>query len=371
MVTSYHKAIKHGDRQNTKEKMMDFLDMFTDQNQFKSENFEEDNLIRKVLNDGDNTFRVVGRGRIYYTHNFDSKNGVGVRSICTKDEDGNGECPVCKVWSGAWKVLNAVKKAEEKQESHNFTDEQVRMARIITGDSVNPRMNFKQSWGAKKNIALNVIDRNSDINSKEKHLSLLTKTEYEKGISAGRRGIYETLVKLLSRHKDELNKHYSQGHDWLPFDTVLIKSGKGIDTDYDKEKGNVSPLTKEELEWERYNLAEIVKPTDTALVTKWLESGTKGDAKAEKKEEPKQQEDSTDVMPPKEEQPKEETPAEEPKKKSGFTKKEPKEEPKPEKQDEVEMDNCPTCDKLIDVNSSKCPHCGEEFEGYDSETTPF
>ena len=370
---------------------MDFLDMFTDTEQFKTEGFEEDNLIRKILKKGDNSFRIVGRGKIYYTHQFDAKNGVGVRSICTKNEEGEGECPTCQVWNGAWKVLNDVKKAEGTEANHSYSDAIIKQARIITGDSINPRMDFKQSWGAKKNIALNVIDKDSRINEKENHTSLLAKSEYDRGISAGRRSIYETLVKLLTRHKDELKAHYSKGHDWLPFDTVLIKSGKGIDTDYDKEKGEVRDLTKAELAYERYDLSELTKPTDVAQVTKWLKEGTKTDGK--QKDEAgtdefaqKADEKPDDMMPPKEEVKNEksekETSKEEPQKEAkeeskkgggGFKKKDPpKEEPKKDESGgNDEKDNCPTCDKLISTSVSKCPHCGEEFESYDADSTPF
>lgn len=358
---------------------MDFLEMFTNQSQFSGNDFESDDLHKKELKNGDNTFRIVGKGRIFYTHSFDSKNNKGVSSICVKDEDGNGECDICKIWNGAWKVLNDVKKAEETGSKHPYSDDQVKQARLVTGDAINSRVGFKQSWGPKKNIALNVIDRDTRLNEKENHLSLLVKSEYVRGISAGKKSIYETLVKLLTRYKDELKAHYAKGHDWLPFDTILIKSGKGIDTDYDKEKGESKPLTEAELKMERYDLKAITKPTDAKIITRWLTEGTKSgseteDSKVNDEFAAKANEKVDDIMPPSpeektvEEKPVQEKSVEEKpeEKKSGFTKKAVEE----KKEDKtVEMDNCPTCDKMIDVSSSKCQHCGEEFAGYDSNST--
>ncbi len=46
--------------------------------------------------------------------------------------------------------------------------------------------------------------------------------------------------------------------------------------------------------------------------------------------------------------------------------KKPENTPEPKKE-EVETDNCPSCEKLIAITSSKCEHCGEEFDSYETE----
>ena len=345
---------------------MDFLDMFTNSDQFTQNSFEND-YIKKTLSSGDNTFRIVGKGRFYYVHNFDSANKRRVSSICVKDEDGEGECEICRIYKTAWECINEVRKEEEKalEENrhplHNFTSEQVKMAEIVAGERTNPIVGFKQSWGAKKFIALNVIDRQSRIkNDEEKHTSLLCKNDYDVGISAAKRGIYEQIVKLLTRHRKELKEHYSKGHDWMPFDITLIKEGSGMDTSYDKERGESTPLTKEELAYKRYDLLKITQPTDAKILRKWLTVGTgtgKNDAEKDAQTIP---EPKSDIFAPDDEVVKE----------SPFKI---KEDPKVEPKKEEPTDACPSCDKEIPISSSECEYCGCKFSGYTSsaESDPY
>lgn len=363
---------------------MDFVEMFTNKDQFVDSNsFQpDDELHKKILRDGDNWFRIVGKGKIFWIHQFDSANGKRVRSICTKDEDGNGECEICKIYKEAWAKINEDKKAKDNGQPSPYDAKELDEARIIAGEIANPKLGWKMSWGAKRQIAMNVIDKDSKVNAKENHTSLLCKTAYDKGISASRRGIYENIVKLLTRHRVEIKEHYSKGHDWLPFDINLIKEGKRLDTTYDKERGETSPLTEKELAYERYNLDALLKPTNADIVHKWLTKGTgrkvNPNEDANTKTEAPEEDNDQDLIPPekklfsspepKKEKKKVEPPKEEPKPKSTLKPKvEPKkEEPAPQvKATNEEMDNCPTCDKLIPVTSLKCPFCGCEFEGHD------
>jgi RNA polymerase subunit RPABC4/transcription elongation factor Spt4 len=357
--------------------MTDFLDMFTNKNQFENPDFQaEDDLLKKTLRDGNNDFRIVGRGRYFYVHRFDAANGVRVMSICPKDEDGNGECDVCVRYKNAWKVVNEHRKAEQAGESSPHDADTVRLAEVIAGERANPLINFKQSWGPKRHIALNVIDRDSDVNFKEKHTSLLCKSNYDKGISAGKKGIYEEIVKLLNRHRDEIKNWFQKGKDYLPFDIRLIREGKGMDTSYDKEKLESRDLTPEELALERYDLDELIKPTDLGTVKTWLTKGTKQKEKSDDKNQQKtsgsrksESERVESVFPTKTSksaaqttQPAQAECASE-STRGSFRKKElPKVEP------QEEMDACPECNKMIAITSSKCKYCGTEFETDDEPT---
>jgi len=361
--------------------MTDFLDMFTNRDQFNTGSFQDNsNLLKKSLRDGDNVFRIVGKGKYFFIHRFDAINGVRVMSVCTKDEDGNGECEVCKAYHGAWKIVNDNRKAQENGEQSKYDPEVVRKAEIVAGERVNPIIGFKQSWVARKYIALNVIDRESDVNFKEKHTSILCKNKYELGISAGQRGIYEEIVKLLNRNRDEIKQFFSTGVDYLPFDIRLIKEGKGINTSYDKERAETRNLTPEELALERYDFDSIIKPTDANVVHRWLTVGTKK-KEGEQASQPVQQAVQPVQQPVQQpaQQPQTELdkeiqqnvfPVQQQSQPSpvqtsgGFKPKEPVQQQPVQQQQPVEMDCCPSCDKMIPITSTKCQFCGTEFEGY-------
>lgn len=256
--------------------MSNMLDQFTNAEQFKGGgSFIGKDVLKKTLKDGDNVYRIVGKGKVFYIHKFDAADKSKVTSICVKDEDGVGECPVCKKYREAWSIIKAV----EKGESDDYSTDQIQMAEIVAGQRVNPNVGFKQSWGPKRMIALQVIDRDSNTNAKENHLSILCKSDYEFGISASKRGIYEVIVRLFGRYKNELKEHFQKGHDWFPFDVNLMREGKGMDTSYDKEKGDNKPLTAAELKYKRYDLDAITAPTSEKDVSMWLTSGVKKAAK--------------------------------------------------------------------------------------------
>jgi len=256
--------------------MASMLDQFTNVEQFKGGgSFIGKDVLKKTLKDGDNNFRIIGKGKVFYIHKFDGADNSKLTSICVKDEDGIGECPVCKKYREAWAILKAV----EKGEADDYSTDQIHKAEIIAGQRVNPNVGFKQSWGPKRMIALQVIDRDSNTNDKENHLSVLCKSEYEFGISASKRGIYEVIVRLFGRYKNELKDHFQKGHDWFPFDVNLMREGKGMDTSYDKEKGDNKPLTAKELKYQRYDLDAITAPTGEKEVTMWLTTGVKKAAK--------------------------------------------------------------------------------------------
>jgi len=252
--------------------MSNMLDQFTNAEQFKGGgSFIGKDVLKKTIKDGDNVYRIVGKGKVFYIHKFDSADHSKVTSICVKDEDGVGECPVCRKYREAWAIIKAV----EKGEADDYSTDQIQMAEIVAGQRVNPNVGFKQSWGPKRMIALQVIDRDSNTNVKENHLSILCKSDYEFGISASKRGIYEVIVRLFGRYKNELKEHFQKGHDWFPFDVNLMREGKGMDTSYDKEKGDNKPLTAAELKYKRYDLDAITAPTSEKDVSMWLLSGVK------------------------------------------------------------------------------------------------
>ena len=353
-------------------------DDYTNQEQFQSKKgfVSNDQYHRKILGAGDNRFRPVGEVKVFYIHKFDAANGVRVSSVCVKDKDGNGECRICREYKAAWKILNEIEKAEENGEDHGYERDQVTDAKIKAGVLKNPLIGFKHSIGPKRYTIFNVIDRDSDLNKREKHTSLICKNDYELGLTGGGRGIFEKVSKLLHKNRDEIKAHFAKGHEWLPFDVNLIRSGKGLDTTYEEARSESYDLTPEEVEYERYNLNDVVKVTPDKTLEKWLTKGTSGKKKEESDGGPEAfygEDDS--VMPetsaqeaPKTEPKPEPKPEPRPAAKTGGFKK--KEAPKPEP--DVETDHCPSCDKLIPITSTKCPHCGEEFETYESnESNPY
>lgn len=371
--------------------MDDLLNMFTNPDQFKTNEggFQDDNYIKKILHDGDNKFRGVGRAKVYYVHRFRAKNGVRVTSICPRDEDGNGseDCLICQKVKTAWKIYNANEKAKEDRVQCEYTPAQVQTASVMVAKVRDPELGFPAGWGAKRTVAWNVIDREGDINAKEKHTSLLCKSEYDLGISAAKNGIYENVVQLLSRHRGEVRDHFEKGHDYLPFDMILIKSGKGIDTKYDKERCPTADLTEEEKNYTRYDLDKVVRVTDMKLVKKWLEKGTDKkddkakDTQAQDQGQPAQQTATQTEQAPAQtaQQPAQTQPP------AQQTQQPAAEQPPAQEATQVaetdrqggngaapagdgaEMDNCPTCNNLIAISSTQCPHCKEQFAGYSAE----
>lgn len=399
--------------------MSTLFDVLTNTQQFQSSGFTKNSEYhRKLLRDGDNRFRIIGDIRILYIHKFVAANGVQVTSVCSKTDD-NKECgcDVCTTYKDAWKVMNAVNDAIKEQTQCSYSPEEIQMARILTGQQgfIHPAMKFEQSWGAKRWALMNVIDRDSDLNRREGHTSLLCKSDFELGISAGQRSIYEEIVKVLTRSTQEIKAFMEAGKHYLPFDINLIRSGKGKGTQYDRERSDSYDLTPEELGYEMYDLHSILKPTPDATIKKWLTTGTD-----KKRNDSNQQEQGSEAgqMPSrpsniqaghgfaKSAQPQTSQPLSQQPVTSGFSKPVVKSQslpignpqssvqqsttPMPQQSgfrkpapapttttiatqpqaQEVEMDYCPTCNEHIPVTSAKCPKCGEIFDGYDTQTQP-
>jgi len=390
--------------------MGSLVDILTDTNQFKSGGGASNlaDLHRKILRQGDNRFRIVGQVKVFWVHRFDAANGVRVMSICTKDEKGEGECLVCKKYKDSWKIINEVEKAQKNNTTHNFNEDQVRMAEIEVGRIPNPIIGFKQSCGPKRFVVFNVVDRDSDTNIKNNHCSVLCKSEYDLGISAGQRSIYEEIVKLMSRNRDEIKRHIEGGFDYLPFDINLIRSGQGINTDYDRERSESFDLTDQEKQYQRYDLTQLTTPTPEGIVNMWLTTGTKKDRDEDKQtqtpvqQQPYQQPKPTKVAQPvvqpqpaqtqstqpyaapaqqPVQQPVTQQPVtQQPVTQQPVTQQPVVQQPVPQQpvqqpmqqtvavqQNTAQMDACPTCNKLIPVTSAKCQHCGEEFSSYIQE----
>ena len=359
---------------------MEWLEDATDLEQFKSDSqkvgsfFKDEDLIKKVIKHGNNTFRIVGPGKVYWLHRFKAANGVNVMSICTKDKDGNGgdDCPVCQRWKEAWRIVENPKQ---------YTPQQVEEADVIVGNKKAPGMNFSQSWGAKRHIGLNVLDRDQpEINAGANHTSLLCKTEYDRGITAAKKGIYEEIVKLNARNAAELQAH---PHDWFPYDITLIKEGKGIDTSYDKEKGQSYPVSEAELKYERYNLDELLKPTDLNIVHKWLTKGTGGgDAVQNQQAQPPVQQQQQQYAPPPQSQGVQQPPAQPPvqpqttvppqtQPQGGFQIQPPVAPQTPPPTAAAQTAPCPKCKANIPITSQSCQYCGVKFAGYTEDDIPF
>ena len=395
---------------------MDWLDDLTNTEQFEQQGGESftrrEDLVTKELVHGDNKFRIVSRPKIYWVHRFQAANGTFVQSICTKDKDGNetSPCSVCARVKAAWKIYNDKDKSQ-------YTREDIEEAEVMIGKRAAPNGKFEQSWSAKRMVSMNILDRDSTVNAEKAHTSLLCKTQYDLGITAAQKGIYEEIVKLLSRHREQIAAH---GEEWLPFDIILSKAGKGKSTSYDKYQGDTYGLTEEELAYEQYNLDDLLQPTDMALVDKWLTVGTKGSLpQAEEGAEPVQNTVQHRPAAPAQAKPAAAKPTATAPKSDATTAKPTATSPKPttaapaakaaptqpkpvvagkpaglkpkaapppppvETAPEAteEMAECPgnfdeggnhiPCGKLIPVSSTKCPHCGVELEYEAEEGCPF
>jgi len=410
----------------------DLFDMLTNTEQFSSGGY--DDLLKKTFDKSEeSTFRLRGHGRKLYVHQFKAKDGILVRSICTKDKEGNGgdDCPLCQKHQRAWDIIKEDKEAQDKGKKSPHDAKKLKAAKLFTGQEKDPKTGYPANCGARKMILWNVIDRDSDINKNENHCSVLCKSEYDLGISAGWNGIYEKIVYRINRNQSEFREHLLSGGDGAPFDITVVKKeegkGKKKKTSYHAEKDNSSVLTDEEMGYELYDLEKLTKPTSLKLIEKWL---TKGVGKQDDDDKDKTDDDKTTSR--RGSSSKKDKPSgdddgdtktnddsdtgtddggsdDENKDEDGQSTESNEEKPSgdddgdtgtddggsnDENKDEdgqstesndedgdgVETDNCPECGKKIQVTLEKCPHCGEELEyedensdgdGDGDEATPF
>jgi len=362
----------------------DFLNQLCNPDQFKAGGgsfINVDDLVRKIIRHGDNRYRQVGPGRFFFTHNWKAKNGTWVTSVCPKsdlDEGETNDCPKCAQAGKAWEIFNEFEKSVKENRQCAYANQEIVAAKIFLGKMVAPGEKYSNNEAARKMILIQGLDRDTDVCQRNKHLALLCKDEYGLGITAARNGIWEPISGLYNRHRAEIQKHMEQGptFNWLPFDIILIKSGKNLDTKYERERCESEALTEEELGFERYDLPELTKVTPLEVVQRWIDVGTKSGKKSDDAGESGNSDSSegkTSSSPNSSSQSNKPAESGDNAEATGTTDNAPSQSdvaPPPSQSpnsDDVEKANCPSCDKLIPTTSTSCPECNCEFEGYEAE----
>jgi len=297
---------------------------------------------KKILRPGDNRFRIIGDVKFVYEHWFISADGVPIHSICCKDENGKGECAICKKYNEAQMLLNG--EAE-------LTAEQLHNARIIVGEEIFGDAKFPNSWKAREYAYFNVIDRDNNWCKDNKHTVILCKSASQAGLTSGKGGIFNEIIDVIDENGD---------YETNAYDIRIKKSGRQMETDYRGYLDKEVALTPEEKQYAIYDLDEITRPTPEDQLIKWLTIGVKkkDDNAVESKEKVKivssVKKPANDVHDVKEDTLSSPEPTIKEKMKTVAPKVE-----------EVEMAECPSCGKEIPITSSKCQYCHIEFENTD------
>ncbi len=344
-------------------------------------NHEEGNrpdFERKIVKDGGNLMRIVGDIVFVFEHWFKSADGVSVHAISTKRYNEEGEVVGSYLLDDVYSDARVLLADEDGLAEGKYSEAEIERAEIIVGDRKADGDQFPSAWKGREYAYMNVIDRDDNWCEKNKKTKILCKSKSQAGVSSGKNGIFDAIVEMFEEYGD-----------YEKYDIKLKKSGKKLETKYSCFKDDESELTDEEKEYELWDLEAITIATPEATVKKWLNEGVKGDKKGEEKtDKPKKKSvfakgGGLKKKEP-ESEPETETDPEEKvgkkvakkvekkaatkdtgKKKLTVKKKEPEPEPEPEE----EMAECPECEAMIPVTSSKCPECGVAFEGLEDEGT--
>lgn len=322
--------------------------------QYTEKGNERAEFQRKVLQLGDNRFRIIGDVKYVYEHWFISADGISLHSICSKDENGKGHCTVCDKYEEARTLLAS--------EDSSLSPEEMKNAKIITGDEIADGAKFAGTWRAREYAYMNVIDRDDNWCRDNKHTKILCKSLAQSGVSSAKGGIFNEIVDIIDENGD---------YEANAYDIRIKKSGRNMDTQYRGYIDKECELTPEEKAYKVYDLDSITPATSEEQLNRWLTVGVK--QKEEDKTVTKEKTNIVSTVKPKVEvketvRPAIVTKVETEVKPAVALKMKAKVEPKPEPPVVVEpiideeLAECPSCGKEIPVTSNKCKYCLIEFE---------
>ena len=299
---------------------------------------------KKVLQLGDNRFRIVGDVKFVYEHWFISADGVPVHSMCNKDENGKGKCSICEKYEEAFNIINTAGSTD------GLTEDQILNAKIIIGIEIHKNSKFASSWKAREYAYMNVIDKDDNWCRDNKHSKILCKSNSQAGVSSGKGGIFNEIIDVIDENGDYEKNNY---------DIRIKKSGRNMDTLYRGYVDKENELTLEEKQYEIYGLDSITTPTSEEVLNKWLTIGVKTKDNNESEVSNKEKTKIVTTVKTKEVKETEEVKPKTLKAKTKIV--ETTLEPTPPPIVEEELAECPNCGKEISITSDKCKFCLTEF----------